>query len=119
MANNPYGYTTPIQNMQAILISETETGSNRAPLMLLNIEDFSSWRGRFETHLNDQNTNLWQFIAVKYERPVTENTLEPVAINSMTPQQRLLRFREESIRATDSSITKKHFPSIFKTQECI
>ena len=41
MANNPYGYN----NMQMHMLAESEAGSNRAPPMLLSIEDFPSWRG--------------------------------------------------------------------------
>ena len=53
MANNPYGYNNmQMQTLQTRMLAESEAGSNRAPPMLLNIEDFPSWRGRFETHIN-------------------------------------------------------------------
>ena len=88
MANNPYGYNMQLQNIQTGMLAESEVGSNRAPPMLLSLEDFPSWRGRFETHLNGQDTSLWQFVETKYERPIFENTPDLVAINSMTPEQR-------------------------------
>ena len=59
MANNPYGYNMQMQTLQTRMLAESEAGSNRAPPMLLSIEDFPSWIGRFETHINGQDTSLW------------------------------------------------------------
>jgi len=84
MANNPYGYNMQIQNIQTRMLAESEAGSNRAPPMLLGMEAFPSWRGRFETHLNGQDTSLWQFVETKYVRPTSENTSDIVSINSMS-----------------------------------
>ena len=112
MANNPYRYNMQLQNLQTRMLAESEVGSNRAPPMLLSLEDFPSWRGRFETHVNGQDTSLWKFVETKYERPISENTPDLVAINSMTPEQRKDYDSEKKARAANSSATSYYFPPI-------
>ena len=76
-----------MQTLQTRMLAESEAGSSRAPPMLLNIDDFPSWRGRFETHINGQDTSLCQFIEAKYVRPMPESSPIPIPLNEMTPQQ--------------------------------
>ena len=100
MANNPYGYNNmQMQTLQTRMLAENEAGSNRAPPMLLSMEDFPSWRGRFETHLNGQDTSLWQFIETNYVRPTSENTSDIVAINNMSTEQRKNYDSEKNVYA--------------------
>ena len=85
MENNPYSYNMQLQTLQTRMLAESEAGSSRTPPMLLNIEDFPSWRGRFETHVNGQDTSLWQFIETKYVRPMPDNSLIPIPLLEITP----------------------------------
>ncbi|KAD3640008.1 hypothetical protein E3N88_29231 [Mikania micrantha] len=55
--------------LQSILISETEVGSTNKVPKLLDLADYDNWKGRFETHLNGTDTNLWERILSPYERP--------------------------------------------------
>ncbi|KAC9222872.1 hypothetical protein E3N88_46171 [Mikania micrantha] len=55
--------------LQSILISETEVGSTNKVPKLLDLSDYDNWKGRFETHLNGTDTNLWERILSPYERP--------------------------------------------------
>ncbi|KAD7116854.1 hypothetical protein E3N88_04122 [Mikania micrantha] len=55
--------------IHSILISETEVGSANKVPKLLDLTDYDNWKGRFETHLNGTDTNLWERILSPYERP--------------------------------------------------
>ncbi|KAD5802864.1 hypothetical protein E3N88_14224 [Mikania micrantha] len=60
--------------IHSILISETEVGSTNKVPKLLDLTDYENWKGRFETHLNETDTNLWERILSPYERPKVVGT---------------------------------------------
>ncbi|KAJ0913753.1 putative RNA-directed DNA polymerase [Helianthus annuus] len=47
------------QSIQNLLISESETGSNNRPPKLNHMNDFPSWKNRFNTYVQGQSTDLW------------------------------------------------------------
>ncbi|KAD3336749.1 hypothetical protein E3N88_32268 [Mikania micrantha] len=60
--------------IHSILISETESGNTNKVPKLLDLTDYKNWKGRFETHLNGTDINLWEIILSPYERPKVVGT---------------------------------------------
>ncbi|KAD6118823.1 hypothetical protein E3N88_10094 [Mikania micrantha] len=74
--------------IQSILISETESGSTNKVPKLLDLTDYENWKGRFETHLNGTDTNLWERILFAYERPKVVGTDLDQTIDRLDVEQR-------------------------------
>ncbi|KAJ0455297.1 hypothetical protein HanIR_Chr15g0749581 [Helianthus annuus] len=86
------------QSIQNLLISENETGSNNRPPKLNHMNDYPSWKGRFQNYVLGQNTELWTCFSTAYN-----DTLEEAGSNATT----LVTMAENDKKAYD--LEKKAF----------
>jgi len=77
-----------VQSVQSMLQSDNETGSsNKAPKML-HLNEYHSWKGRIQRHIEGIDVDIWYWVEHPLIRPRQENSHEPVELTQLSDEEK-------------------------------
>ncbi|KAK9078901.1 hypothetical protein SSX86_002960 [Deinandra increscens subsp. villosa] len=83
-------------SMQAMMNYDNEIGTTQKVSKLLRLEDYHSWKKRFESYIYSQDIDCWIPIETQYEYPLIANTL-PKSISDFEPEEKKVFAREKKV----------------------
>ncbi|KAI3819555.1 hypothetical protein L1987_13396 [Smallanthus sonchifolius] len=103
-----------LQNLGNMLNYDNEIGTPQKPPKLLNVNDYSNWKARFEHYISYTDSSLWILILEGYKHPTHIYLDEEVAkpISKLDEEQKKAYDREKkALGSITMSLTRELFHS--------